>query len=121
MTLDEIIETKIKIKNGIAEINDRLSELKKQEEDIDALLMQKMDDSGLARAANEHASVSLAKEIVPQVTDWDSLYSHIKTTGDFSLLQRRPSATAYRETQKLGLAIPGVEPREIRKIHFRKL
>jgi hypothetical protein len=75
----------------------------------------------LKKTANEVASVSIKEETVPDVHDWDALYAHIISTGDFSLIQRRVSSTAYRELLKLGENVPGLQPREIRRINFRSL
>jgi hypothetical protein len=80
-----------------------------------------MDTEGLSRTANDSASVSINEDTVPEVTDWDELYRHVTETQDFSLIQRRVSSTAYKEILKLGDGVPGLQPRTVRRVNFRKL
>tara|TARA_B100001287_G_scaffold265480_1_gene258437 strand:+ start:416 stop:808 length:393 start_codon:yes stop_codon:yes gene_type:complete len=120
-TIDELIDRKKSIKNQMEKLNSELKGLREQENDIDLQLLKKLDTEGLKKTANEVASVSIKEETVPDVHDWDALYEHIKQTGDFSLIQRRVSSTAYRELLKLGENVPGLQPREIRRINFRSL
>ena len=102
-------------------LNNELKGLREQENGIDLELLKKLDTEGLKKTANEVASVSIKEETVPDVHDWDALYAHIISTGDFYLIQRRVSSTAYRELLKLGENVPGLQPREIRRINFRSL
>ena len=120
-TIDELIDKKKSIKSQMEKLNNELKGLREQENDIDLELLKKLDTEGLKKTANEVASVSIKEETVPDVHDWDALYAHIISTGDFSLIQRRVSSTAYRELLKLGENVPGLQPREIRRINFRSL
>lgn len=119
--INELIDEKKNIKQQMAELNAQLKVLREQESAVDVELLKKLDAEGLSRTANEVASVSINEETVPDVTDWDALYQHVITTGDFSLIQRRVSSTAYRELLKIGEDVPGLQPREIRRINFRTL
>lgn len=119
--INELIDEKKDIKQQMAELNAQLKVLREQESAVDVELLKKLDAEGLSRTANEVASVSINEETVPDVTDWDALYQHVITTGDFSLIQRRVSSTAYRELLKIGENVPGLQPREIRRINFRTL
>lgn len=120
-TIDELIDRKKSIKSQMEKLNNELKGLREQENGIDLELLKKLDTEGLKKTANEVASVSIKEETVPDVHDWDALYAHIISTGDFSLIQRRVSSTAYRELLKLGENVPGLQPREIRRINFRSL
>jgi tRNA(Ile)-lysidine synthase TilS/MesJ len=120
-TIDELIDRKKSIKSQMEKLNSELKNLREQENDIDLELLKKLDAEGLKKTANEVASVSIKEETVPDVHDWDALYAHIISSGDFSLIQRRVSSTAYRELLKLGENVPGLQPREIRRINFRSL
>lgn len=120
-TIDELIDRKKSIKSQMEKLNSELKNLREQENDIDLELLKKLDAEGLKKTANEVASVSIKEETVPDVHDWDALYAHIISTGDFSLIQRRVSSTAYRELLKLGENVPGLQPRDIRRINFRSL
>lgn len=121
MNINELIESRAKIKKTIETLNTELNEAKKSKEELDYKLMTQLDEQGLSRTANDKASVSINQDTVPDVTDWDALYEHINSTKDYSLLQRRVSSTAYKELLKLGEDVPGLQPREIRRINFRSL
>ena len=121
MNINELIEQRSKVKNELTELNAQLKELRKKQDDLDSQLLTKLDEQGLSRTANDKASVSINQDTVPEVTDWDAVYEHINTTKDYSLLQRRVSSTAYKELLKLGENVPGLQPRDIRRINFRSL
>lgn len=67
--------------------------------------LPKGDASGIS---GKTARVFVENVQVARVEDWDALYAHIKKTGSFELLQRRPSETAIRERWDAGKAVPGV-------------
>lgn len=119
--INELIEKRAEIKRETELLNVRLKDLKAAQDEIDLALIKKMDAEGLSRTANGDYSVSINEDTVPDVDDWDALYSHIILTRDFSLIQRRVSSTAYKELLKLGEGVPGLSPRTIRKINFRSL
>ena len=121
MNINELIEERSSVKTEMAELNSQLKELRSKQDELDFQLITKLDEQGLSRTANDKASVSINQDTVPDVIDWDALYEHINTTKDYSLLQRRVSSTAYKELLKLGEEIPGLQPREIRRINFRNL
>ena len=120
-TMNSIIDERAMIKAQMDGLNKRLKEFREALDQVDRLLLKKMDNEGLSRTANDMASVSINEDIVPDVTNWDALYEHVQETGDFSLIQRRVSSTAYRELLKLGEQVPGLESRTIRRINFRSL
>jgi hypothetical protein len=119
--INELIKARAEVKDAIAVLNAELKIVNKSKDELDYQLLTKLDEQGLSRTANDKASVSINQDLVPEVTDWDALYDHISETNDYSLLQRRVSSTAYKELLKLEQAIPGVQPREIRRINFRAL
>ena len=121
MNINELIEARAKVKDAMAGLNSELKELRQTQDDLDYKLMTQLDEQGLSRTANDKASVSINSDTVPDVTDLDALYEHINSTKDYSLLQRRVSSTAYKELLKLGEDVPGLQPREIRRINFRSL
>ena len=121
MNINELIEERSEVKTSMEALNSDLKSLQAKKDDLDYQLMTKLDEQGLARTANEKASVSINTSTVPDVVDWDALYAHITFTEDFSLLQRRVSSTAYKELLKLGEDIPGLQPREVKRINFRTL
>ena len=120
-TIDDLIKQRAQTMRELKVAKSVVKQLKQDQDELDRLLMWKMDRSGVTRVGNNEASVSVNTETVADVTDWESVYQHIQTTGDFSLIQRRISSTAYRELLNMGEAVPGLQPREIRRINFRNL
>ena len=121
MTINELIEKRVSIKSQIDELNAQIKDLQEQLRANETVLLKELDAQGVSRIANDLVSVSINEDTVPDVTDWDAFYAHIMNTGDFSLLQRRPSSTAYKEILKLGESVSGLQPRTVRKLNMRKL
>lgn len=119
-TIDDLIKERQAVTEQLRAANNLVKEIKEQQDNLDRLLMWKMDKTGVTRVGNDDASVSIGTDVVADVTDWESVYEHIQSTGDFSLIQRRVSSTAYRELLNMGENVPGMQPREIRRINFRK-
>ena len=57
--------------------------------------------------------------MVPSVQDWDAVHQHIIDTNQFELLQKRMSATAWRELAKMGMEVPGVVGTELTRVNYR--
>lgn len=121
LSITELINHRADLKGQMDQLNKQLKELRGEQDYVDVLLLKKMDTEGVSRTANENASVSINEDTVPNVDDWDALYEHVTSTQDFSLLQRRVSSTAYKELLKMGESVPGLSPRSVRRVNFRKL
>lgn len=121
MSVNQLINERAEIKDQMDRLNKHVKELRAESDYIDVLLLKKMDAEGVSRTANGAASVSINEDTVPNVDDWDALYEHVTSTQDFSLLQRRVSSTAYKELLKMGENVPGLSPRTVRRVNFRKL
>jgi len=105
---------------------DEIKSLQAQEKELNVIKREleyqitiRMQEEGLDKISNSGRTVSIKQEIVPTVEDWDALQEYIAKTSRFELLQKRMSATAYREAIGLGDDIPGVESTELTKINFR--
>lgn len=121
MNVNQLINERADVKSRMDKLNRELKDLRAESDYIDVLLLKKMDAEGMSRTANDSASVSINEDTVPEVTDWDQLYQYVTETQDFSLIQRRVSSTAYKEILKLGEGVPGLQPRTVRRVNFRKL
>lgn len=120
-TINELIKKRAEVKQSMDSLNRELKVLRETQDHLDVLLLKKMDAEGLSRTANQQASVSINEDTVPDVTNWEEVQQYVIATEDFSLIQRRISSTAYKELLKLGEAVPGLQPRTIRRINFRSL
>ena len=72
-------------------------------------------------ASGQVARVSVVTKRVPQVADWDEFYKFIKKTGQFDLMQRRPSDAAIKERWENGKEVPGVDHHQVVTISLNKL
>lgn len=110
----------------VADIREELGELSEAEKilkgelnAIEAELLERMESRKTDRLSNERMTASMTKSIEAQVKDWDAVFDFIKTSGDFSLLQKRIAVTSYREMLAMG-QVPGIIPNEVTKVGFRK-
>ena len=78
-----------------------------------------MEDQGLDQIANDVCTVSKKIDVVPTVEDWDVVHQHILDTKQFELLQKRMSATAYRELLAMSQSVPGVRSTELTRVNYR--
>lgn len=82
--------------------------LEQEEKRVKEHIINTFKKADIDGARGERGSVSLSEKDVPKVEDWDQFYAHIKKTGDFDLLQRRPGEAACQERWQDGKEIPGV-------------
>ena len=99
-------------------IADKVAAGFKAEETLsEGLLIQQMQKQSITAAGGKALRVGLSKpEYVPHVVDWSAYYAHIKATGDFELLERRPGKAACRERWEAGELVPGVEKFPVYKL-----
>jgi len=113
--LNELSEEKEKLK-GVQNLE---KNYKAKINELEGHIIYQLETQGVDRTGNDVCTVSIKKETVPTVEDWDAVHQHIIDTGRFELLQKRMSATAYRELQQLGQNVPGVKATELTRINFR--
>tara|TARA_R110002012_G_scaffold42860_1_gene116320 strand:- start:747 stop:1118 length:372 start_codon:yes stop_codon:yes gene_type:complete len=117
--LDDLMNSLADFRDVIATTEQGLKELKQKKNDLEAQLIAKMEDQGIDRTGNDRCTVSIKTETVPTVEDWDALYKHILATGQFELLHKRVSASAYRELLSLDMELQGVQPTDVIRINYR--
>ena len=97
------------IRNEISEVNSKLADLKKRKSEIEQKLIGEMTSEGLSLARTDYGTVSVTKEEVPSVKDWNAFERYIYENHALHLLQRRPASAAYRDELSIKGEIPGVE------------
>ena len=117
--LNDIMDELTTIRKQESDIQASQKKLKLRRNDLESEIMWKMEEQGLDQIANDLCTISKKKEIVPTVEDWDALHQHILDTRQFELLQKRMSATAYRELLQMDMSVPGVKATELTKINYR--
>ena len=119
VTLDDKMNMLADTRAKLKVLLDREKELKNVQNALEAEIAADMERQGLTQTGNDVCTISLKTETVPTVEDWDVLHQHISDTGRFELLQKRMSATAYRELIAMEPLVPGVRSTELTKVNFR--
>lgn len=119
LTMDDLLKDLNDSKQSLRELQAEEKTLKQSINELENRIILNLENQGVDRIGNDVCTVSIKKEIVPTVDDWDSVHQHIIDTGQFELLQKRMSATAYRELQQMGQEVPGVVATELTRINFR--
>ena len=86
----------------------KVDELKAEEVRTREKLFEMLSALGLNRASGMVATAGIKVSNIPLVEDWDMLQQHIKNTGEFDLMQKRISVTAWRARFEEGVDVPGV-------------
>lgn len=115
-----IIQKMTDIRDERRRIADRDKELVAEWRTLEMELITRYEEQGVQKATTDAGTASITEMVVPQVVDWDAVYEHIKETGDFYLLQKRPAAAAFRELHEGGIEVPGIQPYTKKTISLRK-
>tara|TARA_Y100000361_G_scaffold104242_1_gene93972 strand:+ start:3682 stop:4053 length:372 start_codon:yes stop_codon:yes gene_type:complete len=117
--LNELMDELASVRSEIKTLQEQEKVLKLRQNDLDSEIIRQMEEHGLDQVANDVCTISKKVETVPTVEDWDVLHQHILDTSRFELLQKRMSATSYREALQLDGSVPGVKSTELTKINYR--
>jgi hypothetical protein len=118
-SMDTLLNELHEVRSNLKELLEKESTLKKIKGELETELVIMLEGQGIDQISNDKATISIKKEIVPTVENWDVFQEHIAETGMFELMQKRASATAYRELQQMGQDVPGVKATELTKVNFR--
>jgi len=119
VTLDDIMNMLADTRAKLKVLLEQEKELKSVQNALEAEIAADMERQGLTQTGNDVCTISLKTETVQTVEDWDVLHQHISDTGRFELLQKRMSATAYRELIAMEPSVPGVRSTELTKVNYR--
>ena len=120
LTTAAIIAKLVEIRDEKRRIKEREKELIEEWRTLEMEFLVRLDEQGMKKATTNDGTASVTEVVLPQVVDWEAVYEHIKETGDFYLLQKRPAAAAFRELHDSGQIIPGMEAYTKRSISLRK-
>ena len=119
VTLDDKMNRLADTRLQLKALLEQEKKLKQVQNALEAEIGADMERQGLTQTGNDACTISLKTEIVPTVEDWDALHQHIIATGQFELLQKRMSATAYRELITMAQSVPGVRSTELTRVNYR--
>ena len=113
--MNMLADTRLQLK----QLLEQEKKLKQVQNALEAEIAADMERQGLTQTGNDVCTISLKTEVGPTVEDWDALWEHIFDTRQTELLQKRMSATAYRELLAMAQAVPGVRSTELTKVNYR--
>ena len=113
--MNMLADTRLQLKHLL----EQEKKLKQVQNALEAEIAADMERQGLTQTGNDVCTISLKTEVVPTVEDWDALWEHIFDTRQTELLQKRMSATAYRELLAMAQVVPGVRSTELTKVNYR--
>ena len=119
VTLDDKMNRLADTRLQLKALLEQEKKLKQIQNALETEIAADMERQGLTQTGNDACTISLKTEIVPTVEDWDALHQHIIATGQFELLQKRMSATAYRELITMVQSVPGVRSTELTRVNYR--
>jgi hypothetical protein len=92
---------------------------KKKVAELKDKLMSEMLEEGTLTYKAEDITASISTSVVPTVTDWGLLYNYIRENNAFDLLQKRISATAWRDRKEEEGSIAGTDETEIKTLRVK--
>lgn len=120
VTTGNIVKRMIEVRDERRTIASRDKDLIVEWKSLESELILRLDDQGMESAKTAAGTASISETILPNVVDWDAFYTYMKEEDALHLLQRRPSAAAFRELNDSGMTIPGVDAYTQRTIGLRK-
>lgn len=109
MSLGELIDRRADLKAEKAANEAFTKQIEEEIKATERQIMAEMLQNNLVIAAGSKARVVIKEDLQPNVRDWAALHAYIKDNDAFYLLQKRVSATAFREALSAHMEIPGVE------------
>lgn len=120
LPLGTLIDSLNDVREERRQIAARDKELTAQYSSLEELVKTRLAAEGVDKAAGKKASVSITRNTVATIKDWDALCKWVKRTGHFQLFQRRISDPAFRELLDLKKAvIPGLEAFDKETLNLR--
>ncbi len=108
-TMDELLTELTEVRTSLKNLQEKERGFKSRKMELEARIVSTLKEQGIDRIGNDNCTVSIKEEVVPTVEDWDQVYQHLLQTKQFELIQKRMSATAFRELLQMGMNVPGVK------------
>ena len=118
-TMDELLTDLTEVRMNLKNLQEKERGFKSRKMELEAKIVSSLKQQGIDRVGNDGCTVSIKEEIVPTVQDWDQVYKYLIQTKQFELIQKRMSATAFRELLQMGMNVPGVKATELTRVNFR--
>ena len=120
MNIKELIDEYVSTKNAREELTNKVKEKTEKLGRLESDIMALMSDAGINQAASDKASCTMRMSKHPAINDWNQFYGYVAQTGQFELLHKRLSSTAFRERWEAGEVIPGTSASEVWELTVRR-
>ena len=107
MKISDLIDQFVEVKAQREKLNEDSKACTLKLAVLEKDIMSLMSDVGITKAASDKASLTMREVKHPSIDNWTLFYDYVAQTGQFELLQKRLSSTAFREHWEAGDAIPG--------------
>lgn len=118
-TMDQLLTELTEVRTNLKTLQEKERGFKSQKMELEAKIVSTLKEQGIDRVGNDGCTLSIKQELVPTVEDWDQVYQYLLQTKQFELIQKRMSATAFRELLQMGMHVPGVKATELTRVNFR--
>jgi hypothetical protein len=119
-TLAELIDEFVAVKGAREELQNQVKTHTEKLTRLEADIMELMSQAGINQAASDKASVTMKHNTHPAIDDWAKFYEYVASTGQFELLHKRLSSTAFRERWEAGEVIPGTSASKVWELSVRR-
>lgn len=120
MNIQELINEFVDVKNRREELSNEVKKCTERMTALEADIMEMMSQAGISQAGTDRASCTMKAVQHPAIEDWNLFYDFVAKTGQFELLHKRLSSTAFRERWEAGEAIPGTSASTIWELSVRR-
>jgi hypothetical protein len=120
LTLDDVISDMYTLRESYRALDKQSKDIKAEYKELERLVIQRLDEAGVAYAGNELASATVSEEKMPNIDDWDAVCRYIADTNSWYLIKREILAGQFREATLGGEEIPGLLGYTKRKVALRK-
>lgn len=107
MKISDLIDQFVEVKAQREKLNEDAKACTLKLAVLEKDIMSLMSDVGITKAASDKASLTMREVKHPSIDNWTLFYDYVAQTGQFELLHKRLSSTAFREHWEAGDAIPG--------------
>lgn len=123
--IGEIVDLKYQLRAKRHALQNQIKEISAHETALEQHLFKAFDNADIEGARGKLASASLSPRDVPVFDQNDpkadeKFFKYLQKTGEFDLLQRRLSSTAFEERWARGVKIPGIKKFQLVKLSVTK-
>ena len=86
--MDDLLNELSNSKAALKDLQGEEKSLKQAINELESRIILNLENQGVDRIGNDVCTVSIKKDVVPTVEDWDLVHQHIIDNGQFELLQK---------------------------------